>query len=250
MNENFQQNYAFSIVPDEEFTKNPPWFIPVDSWTPNDEDKIFRTVKGALILPVSKFYGVENPNLDTFVLSTKRCYNGTEMLDHLPLYMNYFIKFYDPDKELLMIMYHIKYMMDYYPSYTKDMFVNDLFRMIMSNSIMAKANVMNDQNYTLNLDKKNYRNDKNPSLQYRDRHAKILMLISLIMNMMIPLLTHFIYVNKLQNSNQFLLEIIDIILERMRMSTGVDMYNKLYETSISNVTRDTKDNSVLWEMQD
>ena len=52
-------------------------FIPVDNWEPAEEEQIFKHVKGAIILPVSKFYKVEeNSFLDYFILSAKRCYNG------------------------------------------------------------------------------------------------------------------------------------------------------------------------------
>ena len=66
------------------------------------------------------------------------------------------------------------------------------------------------------------------------------------MNIIIPLLTHFIYTNKIINANGFLLEIYDILLHMY----DVDIYNKLYETSISNITKSGKNHSLLWSMQD
>ena len=48
----------------------PEEFIPVDDWEPTEEEMIFKHVKGAIILPVSKFYKVEeNSFLDYFILS-------------------------------------------------------------------------------------------------------------------------------------------------------------------------------------
>lgn len=227
-------------------------FIPVDQWVPSEEDRIFKTIKGALKLPVSQYYGIveKNESFDTFVLSTKRCYNGENMLMHMPLYLNYFEKFYDKDHELLMVLYKIKYLIDYQKDYTKEMFFADLNRYIMSETLMIKAHLMNNDNYSLNLDSKKYRNDKNPALQYSDRHAKILMWMSLIINMMIPLLTHFIYVNRINYVNQFLLEEYDYILSYIDKTMGVDIYTKLYSTANSNVMKNSKDNAVLWEMQD
>ena len=240
---------AFSYM-DKERAKQIRSVIPVDQWVPDEQDQIFRTCKGALVLPVSKYFNVENDSLDRFILSTKRCYNGDKMLYHLPLYMNYFEKFYDTDKELLITLFRFKYLIDYQKDYTKEMFMNDLRRYIMSDSIMIKAHMMNEDNYCLHLDQKKYKNDKNPSLQYTDRHAKILMWMSLIVNMMIPLLTHFAYMNKISNVNDFLLEVFNMILEFIDKTMGVDLYSKLYETSISNISKNSKDNAVLWEMQD
>lgn len=85
-----------------------------------------------------------------------------------------------------------------------------------------------------------------PGLQYTNKHGLVLMKISVLMNIIIPLLTHFIYVNKITNANGFLLEIYDVLLHMY----DVDIYNKLYETSISNITKSGKNHALLWSMQD
>lgn len=226
------------------------WFIRVDDWIPEEEDRIFKTTKGSMKVPIDRILGVENEGFNTFILSTKRCYNGDTMLYHTPLYLNYFEKFYDQDHELIAIMCNIKYMIDYQTEYSKEMFFHDLNRYIMSNSIMMKAHMMNDDNYMLNLDQKKYRNEKNPTLQYSDKHAKLLMWMSLMINMMIPLLTHFIFVNKITDTNAFLLEEFHLILDYINQHMGVDLYSKLYATAFTNISKDNKDNSGLWEMQD
>jgi len=228
----------------------PQKFIPVDSWKPSEADRIFKATKGSIQLPVSEFYGVKNDALNIFVLSPKKCYNGDSMLEHLPHYLNYFEKFYDQDHELLVIIYRIKYMIDYQKEYTPEMFYNDLNRYIMSDSITTKAHRMNEDNYCLGLDLKKYRNNKNSSLQYTDRHAKILCWMSLMYNMMIPLLTHFIYVKKIADVNGFLLKEIDYILDYIDRNMHVNIESKIFETAYSNTEKNSKDNSVLWDMQD
>ena len=103
---------------------------PVDEWTPEDSDIIFLTTKSSLNIEFSKMFGINDTNFDNFILSTKRCYNGKDMRKHIPLYLNYFEKYYDRDKELLMILFNLKYMIDYVPEYTDDVFRNDLNRYI------------------------------------------------------------------------------------------------------------------------
>ena len=133
---------------------------------------------------------------------------------------------------------------------TPEMFYNDLNRYIMSDSITTKAHRMNEDNYCLGLDLKKYRNNKNSSLQYTDRHAKILCWMSLMYNMMIPLLTHFIYVKKIADVNGFLLKEIDYILDYIDRNMHVNIESKIFETAYSNTEKNSKDNSVLWDMQD
>lgn len=226
------------------------WFVPVDSWESTDpNDQIFRPCKGAVWLPVTNFFGITDPtkeNLNLFVLSTKRCYNGDIMREHISRYLNYFEKYYDKDHELVTMISRIKCNIDLIPSYTMDQFKYDVERFILCDSICMKAALMNEDNYNLHLDEKKYKNEKNPSLIYSDRHAKIILWMSLLMNMVIPLATHFIYIKKLSNSNEFLLWIFDSIISM----TDVDIYNKFYETSSSNVNRSSKKHERLWNRQD
>ena len=226
------------------------WFVPVDQWEPSDPmDQIFKPCKGAVWLPVTQFFGINDPtkdNLNLFVLSTKRCYNGDIMREHISKYLNYFEKYYDQDLELAMAVSKIKCNIDLIPGYTKEQFKYDIERLILSDSICMKAVLMNNDNYALHLDEKKYKNEKNPSLIYSDRHAKIILWMSLLMNMVIPLATHFIYINKIPNANEFLLWIFNSILNL----TDVDIYNKFYETSSSNVNRSSKKHERLWNRQD
>ncbi len=221
--------------------------VSVDDWIPEKEDMIFRSCKGSLILPVAEYYGSENKSLDIFSLTPKRCYNGNIMREHLPRYLNYFIKYYDQDKELLLAYFNFKVMLDYHgDKYEKEQFIIDIKRLILTPSILNKAHAMNEDNYVLDLDEKNYRNDKNPALQYGDRHAKTLMWMSLLMNMVIPLSTHYILIKNILDVDQFLLQVFECILDL----TDIDIISKLYETSNSNIERNAKSHSTLFSMQD
>ena len=91
----------------------------------------------------------------------------------------------------------------------------------------------------------NYKNKIDPSLQYNNRHGSIMMKISLIMNILIPIVGHFIYKNKC-TANTFLLEVFDMVIH---MFDDVDIYSKLYETANSNILKSTKEHP-LWNKQD
>lgn len=217
-------------------------FIYVDEWVPNEEDILFKHTKGAVILPVSKFYNVlDKESLDYFII-TKKSHNSLDMREHCTKYLNYFSKFYDKDKELFSVYCHIKYLIDLEESYTKEAFFYDLDKYILSYSMMYKITLMNRDNYSLSL---NYKNKIDPGLQYNNKHGVIMMKVSLIMNIIIPLIGHFAYKNKL-TVNTFILEVFDKIIH---LFDNVDLYNKLYETSNSNITRSTKEHPI-WNKQD
>ncbi len=223
-------------------------FVPVDCWIATGSDIIFTPIKGFISVPVSLLYGDPEPGkpIDLFYLNTKRCYNN--MRDHTAHYLNYFEKFYDPDHELWAIYANIKLLMDTQTEfYTKDRFLYDITRMILNpySSIFAKVNQMNEENYCLQLV---YRNNKNPALQYTDYHAKLMMRASVLMNAVVPLITHFMYVSKVSDSQEFILNIFTYILTNL--CDDVDIINKLYETTTTNINRNANSNAVLWEIQD
>ena len=234
----------------EDENQKPIGFIPVDDWDPpTSNENIFQVCKGSIILPVMQTLGVTDPNLqniNVFAISSKRCYNGDPMREHISRYMNYFETFYDQDRELVANMSIIKMKMDTQQNYDVDMFKYDLQKYIFCPSICNKAIAMVEDNYALSLDSKRYENNKNPALVYKDRHTKILLWMSLLQNMCIPLITHYIYIKKITNSNDFILDIFNIILGM----SEVNIFNKLYETAISSVTRNSNKHERLWAKQD
>lgn len=230
------------------------WFIPVDEKLLglNEEDIIFVMKDNYLFLNVTDLCHVDltlNPekaDLNAFLISPKRCYNGKEMREHLPKYLNYFEKYYDTDHELVMAMANIKCKIDLVPSYTEQQFIFDVCRLILSPSIRNKAILMNEDNYVNMFDDKAYRNDKNEALIYKDKHVKYMMWMSLLMNICIPVITHYIYHNNIPTTNEFILKIFRIIVSL----TEVNIYNKLYETSYSNVSKNATRHERLWAKQD
>lgn len=218
-------------------------FIPVDEWTPTKEEMIFTTTKGAIIADVSGYFGDSHQSAsNTFVMSPKRSYNSVAMREHITLYLNYFERFYDRDHQLFSTYCRIKYMIDHEEGYTKSMFFFDLMKYIIRGPIEMKTMNMNAANYCLSL---NYKSRTSSSLQYNDEHAMLMMKISVQINQIIPLLCHFMYSRKIQNTSDFLFEIYDKVID----GYDIDIYSKLYETAYSNVIRSVKQNPIIWGKQ-
>ena len=223
-------------------------FVPVDSWEPTMGDRIFIDSKGYITAPIRKTYFAD-PSvtpIDIFYLNTKRCYNNTR--DHIAKYLNYFEKFYDAEKELLAVYVTMKLRMDMPNSgYTPEVFFDDLRRYILSynSRIFAKVNQMNEENYCLRL---GYKNNRNPALQYNEDHAKLLMRSSVLMNLIIPLITHYMHVSKILNVQEFILNIFTYILREL--CDGINLIEKLNETTTTNVYKHKLQHPVLWEIQD
>lgn len=223
----------------------------VDEWVPEEEDLLYTSSKGAFIVPIRQFYNLgdckEKEDLDYFVLTlpAKRCYASDKMKNHICHYLNYFNKFYDYDKELFMIYSKIKYLIDYEPTYDEDNFLFDIKRYVLSPTMLWKIKQMDEHNYYVNL---TYTNP-NKAICYTNRHAKLLMRISLLLNMCIPMIIHFVYMRNIENPNELILKVCDMLLD-VDIYSDVDLYNKLYETSITIVNASYKHDTGLWEQQD
>lgn len=230
--------------------------IPVDKWDTNEypadpKDKIFKNIRGEIILPITEFFyngDPEKQSLNYFVMNIKkRTYNSTEMRDHICRYLNYFEKYYDSDKELLMVLYNIKLSIDYLQKYSIGNFVDDINRYIIRNPNLAlRIRHFVDDNYIIHLKS----NNRTPNLQFEDKHAKVLYEISLLMNMYIPLCSHYMYIHGIKESDQikqFMRTMFDLCEKKYIDERGIDIYNKIYEIA-ANVTNKSKNtDKLLWE---
>lgn len=215
----------------------------IDEWEiTNKEDIIFSSTKGFIIAPISNCFRVEDNNLNYFNMSPKKCYNTEDTRVHICKYLNYFEKYFDTDKELLVTMAKIKYMIDYVPEYNNNNFLYDIRVYILGESLVNKAMRLVECNYSLDLSYKNIAD----VLQYTNEHAKIMLCMSILMKCTAPLITHFAYTHRRGEIDDAIMEVFDIILHLF----PVDIYAKLYETAISNVGKSQHRNSPLWAKQD
>ena len=221
----------------------------VDEWKPDQNDIIFTNSKNIIMAPLAtKMFHLQDTNnkINYFMVNPKKSYNSDVLRDHTCLYLNYFEKYFDKDNEYLTNIGYIKYLIDCYPEYQTLNFIYDLNRYIIQQSIFDKCNRMVNHNYTLSL---SYKSANNPQLQYTDEHAKALMCMSILMNMTLPLICHFAFMRRVPDIDEFLLDCYDNILYAPPFQ-HINIPAKLYETSISNVSKNEKNNAVIWAKQD
>lgn len=233
--------FSEMISPDANGGKPPK----VDQWEPSAAEAIFKTTKRFIIAPISQIWNMNENNLDFFDISAKKCYNSDDMRNHICRYLNYFERYYDMDRELFSVIANMKWLMVYQQNYRKEHFIYDLKRYILSPSIVKKVERMVDDNYCLEL---NYNNINNPPLQYTNTDAKYFMIMSILMCFSIPLITHFAYLRRIPDIDEFILECYEGIL--YLFENVVDIYAKLRETSFTNVSKNEKMNAGIWDKQD
>ena len=178
--------------------------VPVDTWKPDDED-VFASYEGkCLIILFDKIF--ERPTVkefNCFDISLKEAYYNK--LDIISLYINYFLKFYDTDKELLMAYMKLKHMMDvkYVKNMKRSSMITNIMNILFTDSICEKIKKMSLDNYRVDLTteinkKKSSKKTYAPVLQFNEHHAEILMRLSVAIKFAIPVILHYIkvYYNK------------------------------------------------------
>ncbi len=209
-------------------------------------DRVFKATQKAIVIQFDEIFNNESlKELNTFATHKKRAYDHKK--DIIELHLNYFTKYYDPDNELIMAYLKIKFMMDQKSNYSKKAFIQDLYDYILSDTMVEKMEQMTNDNYMINLETRLENTDKrhNVSLQFTNEHGKILMNMSTIMKFMIPLITHYIYVNNVSNIDKFILKCFDNIASYFEKD-GIDIYNKLYETATSHINQTRHSDKGHW----
>lgn len=215
----------------------------IDNWKPNGvEDVLFTNMKNFVVAPISRHMRLESDSLDYFMVKAKKCYNSQVMRDHLCKVLNYFERYFDCDREYLACLSHMKYMIDTFAWYNINNFMNDIRIYILSSSIKQKVINLAEHNYNMDL---TYKNISAP-LQYNNDHAKMMLEMSILMNCVIPLITHFAHKKRIGQIDEFIMDVYDLILTMF----PADIFSKLYETAVSNVGKSEYKNAPLWAKQD
>lgn len=219
--------------------------VKVKTKIPNVEDyvstkngKYFKQVsKTALELRLDKiFKNEELKKLNTFIIKPKQAYCTNSELIYP--YINYFIKYFDDDKELLVSYYKIKFMIDRKKKYSAELFKDDLYDFILSDTMVDKIKKMVRYNYSIDLSsKKEY---KHKSIQFKNEHGLIILAASMAIKIFIPLVTHYIFVNGIKKTDKFLAKMFNTVFEYFEEDNN--MKNKIYDIAISKLkTTQTRD---------
>lgn len=238
--------------------------ILVDDWCPTEEDKILKVV-GKMIRvdfnKIDKLISAPIPeNFKMFIVNkksyikwmndhlVKKDTNGEEYIEGIQGgcdYINYFIKYYDHNNELLTSYLKIKYMIDENGKKFKLKAAKKaVYDIVITPTLVEKIKRMTEDNWVLNLTpdpKKEYPD----SLKFENEHAKILMNISVAIKILVPIVSHYLAVTGLfdddvNNINRFYMDLFDIF------GGDVDIYNKLWITVLSKVNRSLSNDRTLW----
>lgn len=234
----------------------------VDDWHPEEEDRVLQVTGKMVRVDFNKV--IDTPideNFKLFIVEKKSYYkwmgdtiakkdaDGKEII--LPIsggckYINYFMKYYDHDNELLYAYLKMKVLIDDKDNRMKKKAMQQaLYSIVMTPSMIAKIKKMTEDNWILDLTPDPTK--KFPeSLKFENSHAKILMNISIAIKIILPIVTHYLVVAKYYDDQvnhiiPFYLPMFNIFGE------SIDIYNKLWITVVSKVNRSFSEDETIWD---
>lgn len=229
--------------------------IPVDEWDMEDSDSIVGYCGKSVIVPFDQIFKRKIiQNFCIFDISKKEAY--FKQLDVITKYINYFLKYYDPDQELIMAYLDLKYIIDN-PAVTKlkrESMIDLIMDRLFTDSICEKIKKMSQDNYRVDLTseakkkRKSSKKEYAPVLQFDEHHAEVLMRISVAIKFAIPIVLHYIKVFKGKNEAKLhLYKYFMPLFRKPILNDGVNILGKLRYTIASRVNSYAKPDKPVYD---
>lgn len=231
--------------------------VRIMDWKPKREDMIVDHDGKIFLLQFDKLFSANSIKVYNRFIIKKGSYE--KQLEVIAKYINYFMKFFDDEHELAMAYLKIKYAMDKEKRFTEDnpeQLIDLIYELMFSPSIVNKINRMVERNYLDDIegeDSKKYTGKEKKhleSLEFTNKHIKILLRISFGMKCISPILFHYVATNviKLEKDSmliyQFYRGLFDVF------SDGTNMYNKLFVYTKAKVLESKSHNSSMYDQRD
>lgn len=180
----------------------------ITNWKPKKNQLLVERDGKLLVCHFDKIFGEPEKlnEYSKFIIGKESYINR---LDAIERTINYFEAYYDTDNELIAAFLKIKYTLDNKRMFTEDnmdSYIQFIYDVIFNERIVDRINQMVEDNYKGDIetpaeDKKKFlKNEKKhlESLEFTNRHVKILLAISTSMKIMAGPLFHYIQRNKIK----------------------------------------------------
>lgn len=241
-----------------EYTKSLPTGVLIRKWIPKDND-VIADVDGKLF--VMHFDKVFSNTKDINVYNRFFIKKGSYENQLIPIsyYINFFIKHYDEEKELVSSYLKLKYSIDklgIFKEEDSESLIQLVYELLFSESMINKIHRFIDENYTDDIEgssnKKYVGKNKEylESLEFTNEHIKILLKISFGMKIIAPILFHYAAINimKLNKESEIIFNFYRGLFDLF--TDSVDMYNKLFVYVKAKVLESKAINSPIFDQRD
>lgn len=191
---------------------------------------------------------------------TKNSYD--KQLGVISDYMNYFLAKYDKDQELIISYLRVKYYLDKLKKFNlenMDMLIDFIYDTIFTPTIVAEIDQLVEDNYlddieqTDGIKKYSTGNVKHlESLEFANKHIKIMLSISYSMKIMSPLMLHYFAINqiKLTKETDYIYKFYRRLFDLFSTPKDCNMYNKLFTYSKNKVLESYSNNEKIFRQRE
>lgn len=233
----------------------------INTWHPGPKSTYVSRNGKNFVVHFDKIYGMSKlKNYNSFPI-TKTSYQN--QLDTIVRYTNFFIHFYDEEQELPNAYLKLRTVMDaddcpFGPD-DKEAFIDFLYQIMFTPTMVEKIKRMVEENYLDDIEsgpldekKKGYKaNEKKhlESLEFTNKHIKILLAISFGMKILCPVMFYFCQNNGIVIDKKTLViynfyeKLFDIFNE------DCNMFNKLYVYVKTKVLESNSNNAIMYDQR-
>lgn len=222
-------------------------FIRIDEWVPTKKDTKITYDGKLVVVPFNKIFKRQNNDaLNNFIIK-KESY--VKKLEHITHYINYFIKYYDKENELILAYLKLKFLVD-----NKDnniplgTFIKMVYNILLTDTMIEKINQLVEDNYYIDLTSDDTSKKYNETLEFTMKHAKVMMAISMSMKMMVAPMFHYLNSYGLIKDRKYIFRFYEGLFDIF--GKEVDIYNKLWISIYSKVNVNFVRNSLIWEQRE
>ena len=221
-------------------------FIRVDDWEPSKNDTKVTYDGKLIVIPFDKIFDKTNVDtLNNFIIK-KESY--VKKLGEITKYINYFIKYYDPDNELLLAYLKLKFLVDNKKNNISiSTYIKLIYNILLSDSIVDKIIKLVEDNYYVDLTS-DTGIKYNETLEFTKEHAKIMMQISMAMKLMVPVMFHYINTYGLIKNRKYIYRFYEGLFDLF--GEDIDIYNKLWISIYSKVNVNYIRNKTIWAQRE
>lgn len=228
------------------------------AWKPKQEDFICHSDGKIFYIEFDKLFKPDKVSIYNRFYIKKSSYE--KQLDVIVRYINFFMKFYDPENEMALAYLKIKFALDKQKRFNEDNMdelIDLIYEVFFTDSIIEKINRLVEDNYLDDIESteesRKYINKEKKhleSLEFTNRHIKMLLRISFGMKCMSPIMLHYVFINniKLEKDSdlifRFYRRLFDIFTE------DVDLYNKLFVYVKAKVLESKSHNNPIFEQRE
>lgn len=207
--------------------------IPLVDWTPTEDEVYFAVTPDNKIKVIREVIIASHPQYSTYLIVMNHYINKLpDILKHI----NYFINFYDVDREYLLGISATKFVLDNrHKTIGIKAFTDLLMSRVVTDGFVDKIRKMVTDLYDLDIDK-----DRN--CEYRSTpkitndHAKVILACSFALRMILPICLHFVNITEdLSNEPEF----SDITVKPTKRRRYIKTFIKIFMTVIHRFERDT-----------